>query len=219
MSPMARYVILGAGHFGAQALKRLTARDPGGAFIVVDREAAILETLARQYPSGRMLAGDGIILLEDLLREEPAPDWIIPAIPRHVAFEWLARRHGATGGWTPVPVPPLVKELALLTFTGPRGELYLSMATGRCPDACAEQEDFCPQIGHHHRRPLYELLTDLAVPGYTMCVIRSEQLAPGVGGYPPARLEELAHRLASASGNFCIATACRCHAVVHAVSL
>ena len=44
-------------------------------------------------------------------------------------------------------------------------------------------------------------------------MIPSRQLAPGVGGYPPGRLLELALDMAALEGKVLIATACRCHGV------
>jgi len=46
-------------------------------------------------------------------------------------------------------------------------------------------------------------------------VVASRQLAPGVGGYAPRRLLDLAATVAKAPGPLLIATACRCHGVVH----
>jgi hypothetical protein len=53
------------------------------------------------------------------------------------------------------------------------------------------------------------------LPGYQVKVIPSRQLAPGVGGYAPGRLLGLARELEDLRGNVLIATACRCHGVMH----
>ncbi|MFW6011335.1 MAG: hypothetical protein ACOC8Q_02385, partial [Desulfosalsimonas sp.] len=58
----------------------------------------------------------------------------------------------------------------------------------------------------------------IKIPGFEMLVLRSRQLAPGVGGYRPDQLFALHEKLTETSGNYLIATSCRCHGVVTAVS-
>jgi hypothetical protein len=47
-------------------------------------------------------------------------------------------------------------------------------------------------------------------------VIRSRQLAPGVGGYPPAALRQAEAASLAAPRSVLLATACKCHAVIDA---
>jgi hypothetical protein len=61
------------------------------------------------------------------------------------------------------------------------------------------------------------LLGDADV-GYEIRVIASQQLAPGVGGYPPWRLLDLARDMDKLTGNVLIATACSCHGVMHGLA-
>ena len=116
-------------------------------------------------------------------------------------------------GWEPAEVPRDLEGLAALAVRGPTGELYLSQARHRCPDDCDEPLA-CPVTGEE-RRPLFLKLEEASRPGLPILVVASRQLAPGVGGYAPGNLVELAVEVAEASGPLLIATACRCHGVVH----
>ena len=73
----------------------------------------------------------------------------------------------------------------------------------------------CPVTGESRDLPLYQELASLHLAGHEIRVIPSRQLAPGVGGYPPWRLLDLARELGAIEGNVLIATACRCHGVMH----
>ena len=100
---------------------------------------------------------------------------------------------------------------------GPHGELYLSRARHLCPDDCAEPE-VCPVTGESRDLPLHQELASLHLAGYEIRVIASRQLAPGVGGYSPRRLLDLARDMGTLQGNVLIATACRCHGVIHGLA-
>ncbi len=71
--------------------------------------------------------------------------------------------------------------------------------------------------GESREPPLFEVLAGLAIPGWRLGVIASRQLAPGVGGYRPGQLLELAQNL-EGEDHLLLATACRCHGVVHALT-
>jgi hypothetical protein len=49
-------------------------------------------------------------------------------------------------------------------------------------------------------------------------VVRSWQLAPGVGGYPAKYLEERLHEVSRRAGTYLVATSCRCHGVIDLLS-
>ena len=59
----------------------------------------------------------------------------------------------------------------------------------------------------------------MEAPGRTTAVLRSHQLAPGVGGYRAAELLGLRDRLAAQGGDWLLATACRCHGVAGSLGL
>jgi hypothetical protein len=100
----------------------------------------------------------------------------------------------------------------------PSGTLYASYATFRCPDACNEPDELCTHTRQPRPGNLFEHLAGLHVTGYAVEVLRSWQLAPGVGGYQGAQLWKLLERVQQSRGRFLIATSCRCHAVIDVLS-
>ncbi len=212
---MASYLILGAGKFGRLALQRLTRHDRAARFAIVDRNPEALKT-AGEPASDRITAvrGDAIQYLAGHL-PEAAWDWILPMVPEHVAYAWLRLTPTGRRGWEPARVPEALLGLAPLAIRGSAGELYLSRATQVCPDNCLEPEEGCPISGQVWELPLHEELRRLVLPEWRMLVIASRQLAPGVGGYPPGELLRLEKELGRSQDRVFIATACRCHGVVH----
>ncbi|OGR16750.1 MAG: hypothetical protein A3K53_10700 [Deltaproteobacteria bacterium RIFOXYB2_FULL_66_7] len=134
-------------------------------------------------------------------------------VPIHVALHWLLAGPLAGSPWQRAAAPEALAELFPGSRRGPHGELYLSRARHRCPDDCAEPEE-CPVTGESRGLPLHQELAGLNLAGYEIRVIASRQLAPGVGGYSPRRLLDLARDMEMLKGNVLIATACRCHGVV-----
>jgi len=213
---VASYLILGAGKFGRLAVQRLAARDPAARFVVVDRSR---EALAR-VPGNEARVIKIQAEVSAFLREEmpcyASFDWVIPAVPVHVALLSLLGNPKA-GGWECLKVPEELEKLAPVAIRGSQGELYLSRARHLCPDDCPEPEDVCPISGESLSPALYEVLAALSLPGYKVWVIISRPLAPGVGGYPPGELLKLPDVLQETPCHLLIATACRCHGVVHAL--
>jgi hypothetical protein len=214
---MARYLILGAGKFGRLALERLARQDAAASFVVVDRDPAALAVRADGGANREGVKAEAIAFLVQHLRGGARWDWIIPMVPVHVAFHWLMAGPLAGSDWQPAAVPEVLAQLVPETWRGPDGELYLSRAQHLCPDDCAEPE-VCPVTGESRDLPLYQELASLNLAGYEIRVIPSQQLAPGVGGYPPGRLLDLAQDLSALQGRVLIATACRCHGVLHGLA-
>lgn len=213
---MASYLILGAGKFGRLALTRLARQDVLAKFAVVDRDAAALMRVD-DVPGCTRVQSDAINFLVEHLRDDSRWDWVIPMVPVHVAFHWLMAGPLAGSAWRPAAVPEALAGLIPGARRGADGELYLSRAHHRCPDDCAEPE-VCPVTGEARALPLHQELAALHLPGYEIRVIASRQLAPGVGGYSPRRLLDLGRGMGAFPGNVLIATACRCHGVVHGLA-
>jgi hypothetical protein len=209
---MARYLILGSGKFGRLAVERLARQDRSPSILVVDRDPVALAA-ARNGGDCRQVQAEAIAFLARHLKDDGRWDWIIPMVPVHVAYQWLLAGPLAESGWQPVAVPEVLASLLPGSQRGAAGELYLSRAPHLCPDDCSEPE-ICPLTGESRDPPLYQELASLKLPGYEVRVIPSRQLAPGVGGYPPGRLLELARDLKDLTGEVLIATACRCHGVM-----
>jgi hypothetical protein len=212
---MASYVILGAGKFGRLAFQRLAAKDREARFLIIDhRPEALAEIRNLGAGEAEMVASEAIHYLATHLGPEPPWDWLIPMMPVHTAYAWLLEGPLAGSNWQPADVPLSLENLAPLAIRGPQGELYLSRARHLCPDDCAEPS-ICPVTGEERPEPLFQKLAEASLPHRPIFVVASRQLAPGVGGYSPVELLKLADKVAQASGPLLVATACRCHGVVH----
>jgi hypothetical protein len=212
---MASFLILGAGKFGLLALQRLSAQDPEARFVVVDHQAeALAEARSLDVAGADLVEAEAIPYLAAQLGPAPSWTWLIPMVPLHVAYAWLLAGPLAGQGWQPAPVPGELEDLAALAIRGPGGELYLSLARHICPDDCDEPA-ICPVTGEERDQPLFRRLAAASRPELPLLVVASEQLAPGIGGYAPSKLLTLADAVAATSRPLLVATACRCHGVVH----
>jgi TrkA-N domain len=214
---MASYLILGAGKFGRLALNRLTRQDAAASFVVVDRDPAAIEEMRVNGVPGTRVQSEAAAFLAQHLKDDGRWDWIIPMAPVHVAFQWLMAGPLAGSAWQPAAAPEALMGLIPGSQRGSQGELYLSRARHRCPDDCAEPE-VCPVTGESRDLPLHQELAALHLAGYEIRVIASRQLAPGVGGYSPRQMLDLARDMGAFPGNVLIATACRCHGVIQGLA-
>lgn len=214
---MASYLILGAGKFGRLALERLARQDADANFLVVDRDPAALAVSLDGVPGWTRVQAEAITFLVQHLGDDGRWDWVIPMVPVHVAFHWLLAGPLAGSSWQPAAAPEALAGMIPGAWRGSHGELYVSRARHFCPDNCAEP-DVCPVTGESRDLPLHQELASLHLAGYAIRVIPSRQLAPGVGGYPPGRLLDLARDMRALKGNVLIATACRCHGVIHGLA-
>jgi hypothetical protein len=211
---VARYLILGAGKFGRLALARLARQEAAASFVVVERrQEALAAGRDLAIPKVEWVAAEAIAFLAANLGDNPPWDWLIPMVPVHVACAWLLA--GPLKNWEATTVPEELEQLALVWFRGPEGQLYLSRASHLCPDDCPEPDSVCPVSGESREAPLSAELAAVNLPGWATRVIPSRQLAPGVGGYPPKDLLALGRELTEMTGKVLVATACRCHGVVH----
>jgi hypothetical protein len=208
--------IIGAGRFGRLAANRLGTRCGREKLFIVDRDREVLSSLrAEGYCVER---SDGVDFLVRHLAPSRGPAWIVPALPRHLAFEWLRRKLGNLVTPAPVEVPEALLKDIPVVIHGQEGAVYLSIACHRCPDDCPEPESYCTVTGRPRPLEICAYLEQQRQPGWNLVVVRSRQLAPGVGGFPPADLWAAAVQLA-AGGPGLVATACRCHGVMHALNV
>jgi hypothetical protein len=64
---------------------------------------------------------------------------------------------------------------------------------------------------------LFDVFRNREVEGHVTQVVRSHQLAPGVGGYQLSVLWRLLEEARSTEKDILVATACRCHGVIDAL--
>jgi hypothetical protein len=209
------YLILGSGHFGRLAVERLLQGNRHSDILIVDQQARPLEAFV-SLPV-KVSLGDGISELDRLLKTGHPFDYVIPCIPFHVAFEYLLHNLRPLGA----------RRSSVPSFSGlpnalrrENGNLCTSLADFLCPDDCLEPPLYCTVTGQRREKPLYQTLAE-AFQSYESRVIQSQQLAPGVGGFPARKLGDLLEDLrplAMLGQPVLISTACRCHGVTSALS-
>jgi hypothetical protein len=212
--------ILGAGRFGRKALSSLRRKYPEAAFTIIDREVDAIED-APDMQRITVVRGEAMAYMAEHLKPgRPAPEWIVPAIPVHVAYDWITRRLAAAGFQpAPLAVPEAVVERLPNVFRGEAGAIYASNADFLCPDNCSEPEAVCTHTGKPRPCNLYEKLGEIVAPPFCAIVVRSLQLAPGVGGYRPETLFQTLAAVQRVAGPVLLSTACRCHGVMHAFTI
>jgi hypothetical protein len=202
--------IIGVGQFGWLAVQRLSGRMAETHFLLVDPDG---QNLSRaKGPSRTLIKEDGVRFLHTSLTDRARPDWIIPALPVHLAAEWCLL-HLRKRGWKRREIPETIHPLLPAPLLGPSGDVYVSHANFKCPDDCAEPRDLCTVTQERRKRNMFELLADLPVSPCQPVVIRSHQLGPGIGGYRPSQLMDLLSRIESGPPKVLVCTACRCHGV------
>ena len=209
------YLILGCGHFGRLAVERLLQENRHSDILVVDRQAKPLEALV-SLPV-KVFLGDGLSKLDRLLKTGTPLDYVIPCIPLHLAFEYLLHNLKPLGARR-CSIPPFSNLPNVLM--GENGDLYTSLADFLCPEDCLEPPLHCTVTGKRREKPLYQVLSD-AFQSHESRIIQSQQLAPGVGGFPARKLGDLLKELwplAMLGKPVLVSTACRCHGVTSAFS-
>jgi hypothetical protein len=209
------YLIIGCGHFGSRAANKLFQKDSHSKIIVVDKNEKALQKVSR-LPVETAVC-DGIIYLSQFLSEGQKAHFIIPAVPLHLAFEFVLFQLKSMG----------VKRRKVPTLSGlpnpmigKTGDLYTSLANFLCSEDCPEPARYCKATGKRREKPLYQILKDLKGP-FESRVTPSQQLAPGVGGFRPKVLLDLLEDIKkkrNSSRLILISTASRCHGVTSALS-
>lgn len=203
--------IIGVGRFGYIAYHRLANAGKDRHFVLVD---PVEEKLLRcKSPVSTLEVADGIKFLEKHLAKGRKPDWIIPALPLHLAAEWLLRHLGPKR-LRRITLPSELEVLVPNPMHGPEGNLYVSHADFRCPPDCDEPRDICTITRKSRKQNMYDFLGSLHMEPFTALNIRSHQLGPGIGGYRAEQLFEMRKNVEQATGPVILSTACRCHGVI-----
>jgi hypothetical protein len=213
MNPLS-CLIIGCGHFGSRAVETLVKKYPRSKIVVVDKHKKEFKKISRLSVETKV--GDGVTYLKQFLSVSGKVDYIIPAVPFHLAFEFILSQLKPLGAKrrnipdiTELPNPMMGKS----------GDLYTSLANFLCPEDCSEPLH-CSVTGEHRSKPLFRMLMNLSGP-FESRVIHSIQLGQGVGGFRLERLLNLTKELKKKKDKeqlTLISTACRCHAVTSALS-
>lgn len=203
---MEKVLVLGAGQFGRRAAQVL--QDDYREVTIVDQNTCALEQV---HASTIAIQADAI---EYLIHNLHQYQWIVPAIPVHVALLWLLSeldKSGQSPQRIAVPKDIMVPNPFWLHDT-----LYASLARHLCPEDCPEPDGFCTMTGEERKMPLHRILAELVVPGFDVYVLQSHQLAPGVGGLLVCELQQLMIASTASGQHNLLATSCGCHAVIDA---
>jgi hypothetical protein len=208
--------IIGGGRFGLRAAETL-GRQGAAEIVVVEKDPDRCRELAdRGYHTE---CADGVSFLADRLTRPDRRLWIVAAAPVHVAFLWLRARLSETSRVETVPVPAQIAGCLPNAAAGRGGEVLASNADFTCPPGCAEAGRICPATGRVRPRSMHAFIRRLAADNVKILVVRSFQLAVGVGGLKPADLFSALAEARSAQGTVLLATACKCHAVASAFNI
>ena len=190
--------IIGLGQFGSIAFQRLSQGGEERHFVLVD---PVKENLQKHSgPTTTLRISDGVGFLDRQFRKGRKPDWIIPALPIHLAAEWILLHLGADK-LRRAPLPSLIEALVPNPSHGPEGNLYVSHADFRCPADCDEPHDICTITREMRKQNMFELLGNLDVEPFKALNIQSHQLGPGIGGYRPEQLFELMENVEQIRGS------------------
>jgi hypothetical protein len=211
---MNSYLIIGSGYFGSRAAEQLLKKNLRSKIVVVDRNKNALKKISSL--SVETVVSDGLPYLDRSLSEDQTFNHIIPAIPSHLAFEFILlrlKRFGARRGKIPTlsGLPNPVK--------GRTGDLYTSLADFLCPEDCPGPSPYCTVTRKKREKPLYLILKDLK-GSFESKVIISEQLSLGVGGFRLNALLDLLEdvkKLRNSAPLVLVSTASSCHAVTSAL--
>ena len=209
------YLIIGCGHFGSRATEKLLRKDPHSKIVVVDKNKRKLQKISR-LPVETALS-DGVAYLNQFLSSGRKVDYIVPAVPFHLAFEFIQLRLRPFGAKR-VKVPVLLRVPN--PVAGRTGDLYTSFADFLCSEDCPEPVQYCTITKKRRPKPLYRILIELE-GAVESRVIRSLQLAPGVGGFKPEALLDLLKNIEKRTKlhqSILVSTASRCHGVTSALS-
>jgi hypothetical protein len=214
---MKKIWILGAGKFGRIAAEALHRKNEDADITIIEKS----ENACRQLPNVKhsIICTDAIDFLTENLKTQDEPDWIIPVIPVHVAFEWIKARLLADYRLEKLTVPDQLAMALPNPCRGNSGRLYISHADFRCPDNCPQPKNRCTHTAKARPTNLYKKLDSLNYADFNSVVVRSWQLAPGVGGYKPLDLFKALDSVRSSRKPVLLSTACGCHGVVDAFTI
>jgi len=203
--------IIGLGQFGCIAFQRLSETLKDGNFVLVDPVAENI--LKCKGPAATLRISDGVKFLERHLKKGRKPDWIIPALPLHLAAEWILL-YLRPKRLRRIPLPSEIETLVPNPIRGSEGNIYVSHADFKCPADCEEPRDICTITRKARKQDMFELLGNLDIEPFKALTIQSHQLGPGIGGYRPDQLFELKKKVEQTRGPVLVSTACRCHGVI-----
>jgi hypothetical protein len=204
--------IIGGGRFGRQAAEVLRRRHASADILIVEKSPQRCRELTDQ--GFRTVCREGVGFLRSHLKPSNLGRWIVPSAPVHVAFEWLRATLSENDRIEVFPVPDAITSRLPNVVRSRQGEIFASNADFICPPDCPEAGRVCTATGRRRPRSMYAFIQRLQLASVKILVIRSFQLAPGVGALRPRDLFAALHEIQSHKTPHLLATACKCHAVL-----
>lgn len=202
--------VIGFGSFGQRAVSILSQKEDNQ-LTIVDISFENIQQV--QDKCHRYINIDGVSFLNENLYPGNEPDWIVPALPVHLAAEWSFERL-KSNQLRKITLPSELESLVPNPFKISPSVLCVSYADFVCPDNCTEPLNKCPVTNKPRKGNMFELLQKISLSPFEPLVVRSFQLAPGIGGYSPKQLFSLLNKLEQRPGQYLVCTACRCHGVI-----
>jgi hypothetical protein len=210
---MKAFWIIGGGRFGRGAAETLQGLTSRADILIVEKSLQQSRTL--QEMGFRTECADGIDFLASRLESPSLRVWIVPAAPVHVAYEWVRAKLSAKLRIEPIQMPPQFARRLPNALPGKAGQMFASNADFICPSECVEAGRLCTATGRRRPHTLYAFIRRIYSPSVKILVVRSFQMAPGVGALRPRDLFEALHQIESARTPVLLATACKCHCVLN----
>ncbi|MGD8991664.1 MAG: NAD-binding protein [Desulfobacterales bacterium] len=209
--------IIGGGKFGLKAATALSKADSLKKVTIVENQSAVCSQLERL--GFEVVCSDAIQFVVRNLTSAHFPEWIVPAVPLHLAYEWIKAKISAKFTVERIDIPQdLVKALPN-PIPGETGQLFISIADFQCPASCSEPDGICTYTGKPRPMILHEFLRSIQLNDFQSVAIHSHQLAAGVGGYTPAALFDALSQIEDIQAPVLLSTACSCHGVMNAFKL
>jgi hypothetical protein len=147
------YVIIGCGHFGGHAVEKLLRKVPHPKIIAVDKNEERIKNISH-LPIEAVVC-DGLLYLNKFFSEGRSANYIVPAVPFHLAFEFILSQLKPLGAKRRrVPTLPGVPN----PMRGKKGDLCTSLANFRCPEDCQEPAQYCTVTKERRTKPLHKIL-------------------------------------------------------------
>jgi hypothetical protein len=209
---MSQIFIVGFGKFGKMALPIVRRHWGRSRVWIIDHDPAAF-VCQSSFP-GICVLDDGPQFLSQYQKFIGDEDWIIPSLPIHLAWKWLDLNITTPGPRKAVRPPA---ELGNgLPYAQQLGKgLVVSFATSICPDNCPAPLVSCFKTKARKPVPLWRHLTEHPNLKGTIGVIESRQIAPGIGGFLFKELRRIQTVIQQSTPPFYLATACRCHGIIH----
>ncbi|MGB3211401.1 MAG: hypothetical protein WBB19_11910 [Desulforhopalus sp.] len=203
--------VIGGGQFGRHAVELLRQTAPSGKIVVVDKVPI------RELPVEiEVVCADGVEWFAEHFTPDCDVKKIIPALPLHLAADWLKDKLSAEHR---IVCSSEVPDEGLQHFPHPirlsRSRVVMSHADFLCPPDCPEPESFCTYTQLPRPPELHHLLEEIDLGGFVPLILRSCQFAPGLGGFFPEDLWNLLERARLLPDTpLLIGTTCKCHGIV-----